>query len=87
MKALIEKMDRYDAANNDGHIRYAIVINRMDGHTEVTIYSNMDEAGEFLVAHGESDQQYDFDPKMIDRAIAACMKKLEVKNDPSRVRN
>ena len=80
MKQLIEKMDYYDAANNDGSIRYSVVINRMGGHTEVTIYNDVDGAGEFVVAHGASDQQYDFDPKMFERAIADCMKKLEAKH-------
>lgn len=79
MKTLIEKMDYYDAANNDGHINYTVVIERINGNTGVTIYSNFDEAGELVVAHGSSDRLGEHDNQWLERAVVNCLKKLEAK--------
>lgn len=79
MKALIEAMDRYDAANNDGHINYSVVIQRIEGSTEVTIYSNFDEAGELVVAYGSCTRLSECDNGSTERAIIGCLQQLEAK--------
>lgn len=85
MKTLIDKMDSYDAANNDGHINYAIMVQRIGGTTEVTIYSNFDEAGELVVAHGSAARLGEYDNQWFERAVVNCMKILEAKHGLPRV--